>query len=103
MTKEEALKIAAKLKERLVSHRIPVRKMFLYGSAARGAARPDSDIDIAVVCDPFMPSRLEENVEVSKQRWNLDLRIETVCFHPEDMDDPYFYLARSVKREGIPV
>lgn len=103
MTKEEALKIAAKLKERLVEHRVPVRQMFLYGSAARGTAGQDSDIDIAVICDPFKPSRLEENVEVSRQRWDLDLRIETVCLHQEDMDDPYFDLARSVKREGVPI
>lgn len=103
MTKEEALKIAAKLKERLLEHHVPVRQMLLYGSAARGTATPDSDIDIAVVCTPFRPSRLEENIEVSKQRWDLDLRIETVCLHPEDMEDPYFYLARSVQKEGIPV
>ena len=103
MKRMEALRLARMLKEKLCERRIPVRQMLLYGSAARDAARDDSDIDIAVICDPFRETRLEENVEVSRNRWDIDLRIETVCLRPEDLEDPYFDLAREVKRNGIPV
>jgi len=80
-----------------------VREVLLYGSQAKGSAREDSDIDIAVVCDPFGSDRLEENVAVSRERWDVDLRIETVCLHPEDFQNKFFTLAQEVRRYGIPV
>ena len=103
MKKIEALRLARMLKEKLRERHIPVRQMLLYGSAARDVARDDSDIDIAVICDPFRKTRLEENMEVSRNRWDIDLRIETVCLRLEDLEDPYFDLAREVKKHGIPV
>ncbi|NRG16674.1 nucleotidyltransferase domain-containing protein [Rhizobiales bacterium] len=49
--------------------RIGVRHLFLFGSVARGQARPDSDIDLAYELDParkfslFDIGRLEQEIE----------------------------------------
>jgi predicted nucleotidyltransferase len=103
MKKEEGLQLAKALKEKLLERRIPVRQVLLYGSVATGKTHKWSDVDIAVICDPFRPTRLEENVAVSKARWDIDLRIETVCLHPADLENKYSTIAQEVKRHGIPV
>ena len=77
--------------------------MYLYGSVAKGTAHPGSDIDVAVVCDPFRATRHEENMAVRQLRRDLDLRIEPVCLHPEDFEDRYSTLVQEVKRHGIGV
>ena len=103
MKQEEGIELARTLKQTLLQRNIPVRQVLLYGSVARGTTHTESDVDIAVICDHFRPTRLEENVEVSKARWDIDLRIETVCLHPEDLENQYSMIAQQVKKYGIPV
>lgn len=103
MSKEEALSLAKELKRRLIEAQIPLRDVLLFGSAARDEATEDSDIDIAVVCDPFLDSKHDECVQLWKERRPVDLRIEIVCFHPNDFEDPMHGLAQEVKEYGIAV
>jgi len=103
MKKEEGIVLARKLKVKLRQKGIPVKTIYLYGSVAKGETHPWSDVDIAVVCPPFRPTRHEENLEVSKNRWDIDLRIETICLHPEDFENKYWSLPQEVKKYGIPV
>ena len=103
MTKDEAIALARKFKEELVHNNIPVQSMYIYGSVARGDARKDSDIDIAVVCLPFKKTRHEENFAISKNRWDVDLRIESICLHEEDFNNPYWAIPQEVKSYGIAV
>lgn len=101
MKTNTALVLARRLKGELLKRKLPVEQMFVYGSIVRDAAHKDSDIDIAVVCRPFLGRRLDENVEVSKARWGIDLRIETFVLHPDDFSDENCVIAQEVKKEGI--
>ncbi len=56
---------------------------------------------IVVVCDPFLPSKHDENVTFLWASHELDLRIATVCLHPKDFRNRYFTLACEVARYGI--
>jgi len=103
MKTTEGIAIARRLKEILTKKRIPLRDVYLFGSVARGAATDRSDIDIAVVCDPYREGKHEENVEFLLASKDIDLRIETVCLHPKDFENKYFTLAQEIKRYGIPV
>lgn len=103
MKRDDGIRLARKLKQRLLRQRLPVRQVLLYGSVAMGAAGDDSDIDIAVICAPFRATRLEENVEVARGREDLNLRIETICLHPEDLENKYSIIGQEVKKHGIPV
>ena len=100
MNKEDGMALARSFKKKLIAKGIPIHVLYLFGSVAQGTMRRDSDIDIAVVCEPFRKTRHEENVEFLRTRRDVDLRIETVCLHPEDMDNRYSTIAQEVKRCG---
>lgn len=103
MIQSEGLSIAHSFKERLAKEGIPVKQVMLYGSHAKGTSREDSDIDIAVVCLPFKKTRGEEMDDLFWLGSRVDLRIEPICFHPEDLDEKYSTIVQEVKRTGIPV
>ncbi len=104
MKRSEGLRIATRFSHALKAEGIPVQRVLLYGSVARDAAHEDSDLDIAVICKPFGTSRHEENMALRRIRWDIDVRIEPYCFHPEDFSDAlYFPLAREIERTGVEV
>lgn len=99
----EGLRAARSLSERLKHKGIPVHDVYLFGSVARGTANKDSDVDIAVVCEPYKATKHLENVEFLLEGKKIDMRIQTVCLHPLDFDNPYFTLAKEIQRYGIAV
>src|SRR5947209_7611655 len=103
MNRAEGLHLARALRARLLAKGYPVRRVLLYGSVATETTHPGSDIDIAVVAEPFRPSQFDENVEVFLLSKEIDLRIETVCLHPADFANQYFTLAQEIERHGIEV
>lgn len=103
MKREDALRLARQLKQRLLDRQLPIRQMLLYGSAATGKMHEWSDIDIAIVCEPFRESRHEERMEFRRARRDIDERIEPISFHPEDLENKYSTIVQEVKKHGIPV
>ncbi len=106
-TKEKALTIASKIRrilEEIYGERL--RRVYLYGSAARDQLTPDSDIDIAVILDEIQ-SRFEEHERTSQLGSDVSLEentLVTFLFISEaDFQEGLFTIHRMVKREGIPV
>ena len=58
MRREEGLSLARKFKTLLLKRGYPVQRVVLYGSVAKNTAHAGSDIDIAVVTQPFGISRI---------------------------------------------
>jgi len=102
-TKAEALLVARRLQKALQNKQLPIHKLLLFGSVAKGSPHKWSDIDIAVICDPFGDSRHEENMAIRVARRDIDVRIEPICLHPDEMDNRYSTIVQEVKRYGIPV
>lgn len=103
-TKAQGIQKARTLKMLLDRNGFPVVQVFLFGSVAKGASHPQSDIDIAVIHRPFGDSRMEELRSMCHVEQEEDLRnIEVVYFHPEDFEDKYSTLVQEVKKYGIPV
>jgi predicted nucleotidyltransferase len=77
--------------QRLAESGIPVWRIYLFGSQARGAASKDSDIDLAVFLDREDIEGFREDVELMRLRSDIDLRIEPHAFAKTDFDetDPY--------------
>lgn len=71
----------------LSKNSIDPREVFLFGSFARGKAKSDSDIDVAVVSESLPPDRFEARSQLMHLRWNIDLQIEPHPFRPEDFTE----------------
>lgn len=55
---------------------IPVKKLIIFGSYAKGKERPESDIDVCVVSPKFGKDSVEELQFLFKIRRGVDSRIE---------------------------
>ena len=77
----------------------PTATAILYGSEARGDARPDSDIDVAVI----VPSYGDRKFEISKGLWR-DTRQVSFLIEPVLLaEDRWSPLYDDVMRTGIAV
>jgi predicted nucleotidyltransferase len=75
----------------LEQSKVPVWRLYLYGSYAKGTYHADSDIDLAVFWDREDIDGFDEDVLLRKLCWDIDLRIEPHSFARTDFDetDPY--------------
>ena len=54
------------------------KAIILFGSYAKGTAKPDSDIDIAIILDDFTGDYLEISKQLYKLRRNISADIEPI-------------------------
>jgi predicted nucleotidyltransferase len=90
------IEIATRFAKRVVDE-MPVRKVTLFGSQVRGNARPDSDIDIAVVVDKLEGDFLDTTNLLHSLSRAVDDRIEPVLIL-EGKDPSGFYA--EIQRTG---
>lgn len=103
LNRRYGLKVARSVRERLQRFEHPVRQVFLFGSCAKDAPHAQSDIDVAIVADPFARSKVKELVALYRAIRDLDTRIELIVLHPEDIGDPYLTVVKEIERHGIAV
>ena len=66
----------------------PIKKMFLYGSHAKGLATADSDIDVAVVVDETDHSkRIEITSKLFHAAYEIDAAIEPKCIFWDEYEN----------------
>ena len=80
---------------------ISVSKVILFGSHAKGNAKPDSDIDIAVISSQFGRNNLKEMMLLRKLALEIDSHIEPLPFSPQDFDNRYSTLSQEIKKYGV--
>ncbi len=78
-----------------------IKKVYIFGSYAKGMFHEDSDIDIAVVFD-HIDDVFETQVELMKLRRQFDTRIEP---HPLSMSDfdSFHPLANEILAHGVEI
>ena len=96
MIKNQLEQYARVLRER----NIPVQKMFLYGSWAKGKQNQWSDIDVAVVSKQFGKDRIDEMVTLRMAAMSINPAISPFPMRLEDMDDRFGIVANAVRKDG---
>lgn len=69
---------------RKASKRLPIQRMVLFGSRARGEARRDSDVDLIVVSDVFRKKNAVDRAYLMRLEWDLDYAVDFLCYTPEE-------------------
>ncbi|HAR49727.1 hypothetical protein ER57_17775 [Smithella sp. SCADC] len=82
---------------------IDVSKAILFGSYAKGTAKPESDIDIAIISYQFGKNNLKEMMLLRRIALKIDSHIEPLPFSPEDINDRYSTLAQEILKYGIAI
>lgn len=80
---------------------IPVSRAYLFGSRAKGKARKDSDIDVAVISPAFGKDYFEEMGHLRDIALKIDDMIEPHPFNIKDLNDRYSTLAAEIRKYGI--
>lgn len=89
--------------EVLRNDKLPVKEVILFGSFAKGTPHKWSDIDLCVVSPKFRNSWKATQYLWSKRLSDVDLTIEPIGFHPNDMKDKYSTLIHEIKTHGIKI
>jgi uncharacterized protein len=86
----------------LEKNKIPIRKAILFGSYAKGKAKAESDIDVALVSDKFSGDRFDDRQRIVPFRREIDSRIEPLPFRSEDFENRGI-LAEEIRKTGVAV
>ena len=71
----------------LKGDRLPIQKVILYGSYAKGRAGKWSDIDICIISSAFRKKDALEYLWKMKTKRDIKTMISPVGFHPKDFID----------------
>lgn len=82
---------------------IDISRVILFGSYAKGTAKPESDIDIAIISSQFGKNNLKEMMLLRRIALKIDSHIEPLPFSPEDINDRYSALAQEILKYGIAI
>lgn len=96
MDKEQAIELAQRYKA-IVSERLPLKSLYLYGSYSKGNQTEDSDIDIAVVVERMSDNYFDDTPLLWKLKRKVSNLIEPVLL-TEDFDNPLY---ADVLKSGI--
>jgi predicted nucleotidyltransferase len=99
---QSVIEVVRKFVEELRRNRFRISEVRLFGSYANGRARPESDIDLAVISEDFTGDRFGDRRKIVPLRRKIDNRIEPVPFRPDDFNNGGM-LAEEIKRTGIVV
>ena len=80
---------------------LPINKVILFGSYAKGTQHKWSDVDIAVVSPKFKDSWKALRYLSDRTPFNMKYTIEAHGFTPEDFDNKYDSLIHEIKTHGI--
>lgn len=87
MGKNDVIDIVRQYKQLVLAH-FGQASVYLYGSYSKGCARPDSDIDVAVIVPEIKDDFLKASALLWSLTWNLNTQIEPVLLeenHPSPL------------------
>lgn len=84
--------------------KLPISKVILFGSYAKGTQKKWSDIDLCIVSPKFENANSAmQYLWLKRKIRDVDYAIEPVGFSPKDFSDKYDSLVQEIKKTGIQV
>lgn len=93
-------RLLKKYRSILIREGVPVDRMIIFGSYAKGNAKPWSDLDVCVISPILGKNIYNERVRLAKLTLGVDTIIEPHPYHPKDLENPYDPLAREIQTWG---
>ena len=107
MIRKADWRLAERLKGSLLEHHVPLYKLIVFGSRARGDAGPESDLDVLVLVE-HVDAVIRQTI--SHCAWEIGFEtgilIQTVVMTREEAEygpEQSSLLMLAIKEEGIPV
>lgn len=81
---------------------IPIQKMILFGSRARGKSGRDTDVDLIVVSSTFNRTGFIRRPVILYNYWNLHYPVDFLCYTPAEFNKmkKRITIVREAVREG---
>lgn len=92
-------RLAAQFVAELRNHRVPVRGVYLFGSAVSGTMDEWSDIDVAVLVDEYGSDRFDFHLQLLRIARKVSLDIEPHPFRTTDFT-PGMPLVDEIQQHG---
>ena len=88
-----------------LSENIPIQKMLLFGSRAKGKPHRWSDFDLIIVSQKFRGKVSFKRAVGFYDYWNLDYPVDFLCYTPEEFKrlSKRITIVREAVREGIEI
>ncbi|MBI2112512.1 nucleotidyltransferase domain-containing protein [Candidatus Woesearchaeota archaeon] len=65
---------------------IPIKKMILFGSRAKGKTGKDTDVDLIIVSSAFKNMDFFQRGAIMYNYWDLRLPVDFLCYSPKEFD-----------------
>jgi len=104
MGRKKHLEYLRNFKKQL-SKKIPIQKMYLFGSRAFGKPHRWSDFDLLIVSKKFRNKVSFERSVGFHKYWSIDYPVDFLCYTPEEFDKlkKQITIVREAVREGIEI
>lgn len=86
----------------LVEDKLPIKKIYLFGSYAKGKQNKWSDVDLCIISPKFNDPWDAMQYLWSKREFDKDVTIEPIGFNPDDFKEEDS-LIHEIKKTGIEI
>ncbi|MBL7160236.1 MAG: nucleotidyltransferase domain-containing protein [Candidatus Aenigmarchaeota archaeon] len=82
-----------------------LERVFIFGSAARGKMKKDSDVDLLLVSNKFKGKKFFKRAIGLRAHWKLDCPVDFLCYTPKEFDKlrKMVTIVREAVKEGIEI
>ena len=82
-----------------------IRKIYFFGSRAKGTPHRWSDIDLVIVSDKFKKLRFRERATKMYDYWNFSYPVDFLCYTPEEFNKlkKQVTIVREAVKDGIEI
>lgn len=98
----ETIRISKKFAKNIKKN-IPIKKILLFGSRARGDNFKTSDFDFIIISENFKNIKFNERISKTYDFWNENFELEALCYTPEEFNKKLLIqgIVKKANEEGI--